>query len=45
MGVAKPWYVNVVDFDTDKKTLTIIIDFVVWTRFAERRYRGDAAPS
>lgn len=33
LGVAKPWYVNAVDFDTDKKTLTISIDFVVGTRF------------
>jgi hypothetical protein len=33
LGVAKPWYVNAVDFDTDKKALTISIDFVVGTRF------------
>ena len=33
LGVAKPWYVNAVDFDTGKKTLTIRIDFVGGTRF------------
>ena len=33
LGVAKPWYVNAVDFDADKKTLTISIDFVAGTRF------------
>ena len=31
--VAKPWYVNGVDFDTGKKTLMISVDFVVLTRF------------
>jgi len=33
LGVAKAWYVNAVDFDTGKKTLTIRIDFVGGTRF------------
>src|SRR6202453_2393017 len=34
LGVAKPWYVNGVDFDAAKKTLTIGVDFVAGTRFA-----------
>ncbi len=33
LGIAKPWYVNGVDFDTAKKTLTISVDFVAGTRF------------
>ena len=28
LGVAKPWYVDGVDFDAAKKTLTIGVDFV-----------------
>ena len=28
LGVAKPWYVNSIDFDAAKKTLTIGVDFV-----------------
>ena len=34
LGLAKPWYVNGVDFDAAKKTLTINVDFVAGTRFA-----------
>jgi transposase len=34
LGVAKPWYVNSIDFDAAKKTLTIGVDFVAGTRFA-----------
>ena len=34
LGVAKPWYVNGIDFDAAKKTLTIGVDFVAGTRFA-----------
>ena len=33
LGIAKPWYVNGVDFDAAKKTLTISVDFVAGTRF------------
>ena len=33
LGIAKPWYVNGVDFDPTKKTLTISVDFVAGTRF------------
>ena len=32
LGIAKPWYVNGVDFDAAKKTLTISVDFVAGTR-------------
>lgn len=34
LGIAKPWYVESVDFNAAKKTLTIRIDFVSGTRFA-----------
>ena len=34
LGIAKPWYVNGVDFDSAKKTLTIGVDFVAGTRVA-----------
>ncbi len=33
LGIAKPWYVNGVDFDATRKTLTINVDFVAGTRF------------
>jgi transposase len=33
LGITKPWYVNGVDFDAAKKTLTISVDFVAGTRF------------
>src|SRR5580700_9008265 len=33
LGIVKPWYVNGVDFDAAKKTLTIGVDFVAGTRF------------
>ena len=33
LGIVKPWYVNGVDFDAAKKTLTISVDFVAGTRF------------
>ncbi|EDP61632.1 Transposase ISAE1, partial [alpha proteobacterium BAL199] len=31
--MARPWYVNGVDFDAAGKTLTIGVDFVAGTRF------------
>ena len=34
LAIAKPWFVNGVDFDAAKKTLTISVDFVAGTRFA-----------
>jgi transposase len=33
LGIVKPWYVNGVDFDAAKKTLTISVDFVAGARF------------
>ena len=33
LGIAKPWYVQGVDFDAARKTLTIGVDFVAGTRF------------
>jgi transposase len=33
LGIANPWYVQGVDFDAARKTLTIRIDFVAGTRF------------
>ena len=33
LGIAKPWYVQGVEFDAAKKVLTITIDFVAGTRF------------
>ena len=34
LGIAQPWYVQGVDFDAAKKTLTIVIDFTAGSRFA-----------
>lgn len=34
LGIAAPWYINGVDFDVEKKTLAIGIDFVAGSRFA-----------
>lgn len=33
LGIVAPWYINGVDFDTAKKTLTISVDFVAGSRF------------
>jgi transposase len=33
LGIASPWYVRGVDFDTARKVLTINVDFVAGTRF------------
>jgi hypothetical protein len=41
LAIAKPWYVEGVDFDADNKTLTISVDFVAGTRFRGRGL-GDA---
>jgi hypothetical protein len=40
LGVAKPWYVRVVDFDAARKVLTIGIDFVAGSRFAAPGVEG-----
>lgn len=34
LGIAEPWFIQRVDFDTGKKTLTIGIDFIAGSRFA-----------
>lgn len=34
LGVVSPWFVQGVDFDAAKKTLTIVIDFAAGSRFA-----------
>ena len=39
-GIAKPWYVRVVDFDPARKVLTIGIDFVAGSRFAAPGVEG-----
>jgi transposase len=33
LGIAKPWYVQGVNFDAEERTLTISVDFVAGTRF------------
>jgi transposase len=34
LGIASPWYINGVEFDVEKKTLAIHVDFVAGSRFA-----------
>jgi len=34
LGIASPWYINGVEFDVAKKTLSIAVDFVAGSRFA-----------
>jgi len=34
LGIAEPWFIQGVDFDTGNKTLTIGIDFIAGSRFA-----------
>lgn len=34
LGIAEPWYVQGVDFDAARKTLTIGVDFIAGSRFA-----------
>jgi transposase len=34
LGIAEPWYIQGVDFDAAKKTLTIGVDFIAGSRFA-----------
>lgn len=33
LGIASPWYINGVEFDAAKKTLSIAVDFVAGSRF------------
>lgn len=34
LGIAEPWFIQGVDFDTGKKTLTISVDFIAGSRFS-----------
>lgn len=34
LGITSPWYINGVEFDVEKKTLDISVDFVAGSRFA-----------
>jgi transposase len=34
LGIASPWYINGVEFDVEKKTLAIQVDFIAGSRFA-----------
>ena len=34
LGITSPWYINGVDFDVAKKSLTLNVDFVAGSRFA-----------
>ncbi|MBD3801566.1 MAG: ISL3 family transposase [Campylobacterales bacterium] len=40
LGVTSPWFVQGVDFDAAKKTLTIVIDFAAGSRFAHPASAG-----
>jgi transposase len=40
LGVVSPWFVQGVDFDAAKKTLTIVIDFAAGSRFAHPAAAG-----
>jgi transposase len=40
LGVTSPWFVEGVDFDAVKKTLTIVIDFAAGSRFAHPAAAG-----
>ena len=46
LGIAKPWYVQGVDFDAARKTLTISVDFrAVTPAKASSRHSRNAPPS
>jgi hypothetical protein len=34
LGIASPWYITGVEFDVERKTLAIHVDFVAGSRFA-----------
>ncbi len=40
LGIAEPWFIQGVDFDAGKKTLTIGVDFVAGSRFAVPGFEG-----
>ncbi len=40
LGVTSPWFVQGIDFDAAKKTLTIVIDFAAGSRFAHPAAAG-----
>ena len=41
LGIAEPWFVRGVDFDAEKKTLTIGVDFIAGSRFATPGVEGN----
>lgn len=34
LGISSPWYINGVDFEVERKALSIPIDFIAGSRFA-----------
>lgn len=40
LGITSPWYINEVDFDVEKKALTLNVDFVAGSRFAVPEVTG-----
>jgi transposase len=40
LGITSPWYINGVDFDVAKKSLTLNVDFVAGSRFAVPEVEG-----
>jgi len=40
LGIASPWYINGVEFDVAKKTLSIAVDFIAGSRFAAPGVEG-----
>ena len=40
LGITSPWYINGVDFDAEKKTLSIGVDFVAGSRFSVQGVEG-----
>ena len=41
LGIVEPWYVQGVDFDADKRTLTIGVDFIAGSRFSVPNAEGE----
>ena len=41
LGITSPWYINGVEFDAAKKTLSIAVDFVAGSRFAVPGVAGE----
>jgi transposase len=41
LGIADPWFIQAVDFDAAKKTLTIGVDFIAGSRFAVPGIEGE----